>query len=137
MKTSTLTSTDGYFNNLWLIQRFSLSVLLPTASMPMYPEAMNTQMVTIQVDAATAAIIRALQEKADARGLTLDSLLRPLVEEEVNGQQEMNERPLAELLEGLIGVVDSSAPDPSSPPHHTQFGQLLTEEFRKQGLKFP
>lgn len=93
-------------------------------------------MVTIQIDAVTAAILGVLREKAEARGQTLDSLLRPLVEEKSDNQPNMQERPLAELLEGLIGTVDSSVPDPTSPPHHTEFGRLLTEKFRKQGFKF-
>ncbi len=37
---------------------------------------------------------------------------------------------------GLSVNVDSRVPDPSSPQRPTLFGQLLTEEFRKQGLKF-
>jgi hypothetical protein len=102
----------------------------------MYSERMSTQIVTIQIDAATAAILGALREKAEARGQTLDSLLQPLVEEKTDAQPEMEERPLTELLEGLIGLVDSSVPDPASPPHHTEFGRLLTEKFRKQGFKF-
>ncbi|MGH9843488.1 MAG: hypothetical protein ACREEM_32520 [Blastocatellia bacterium] len=110
---------------------------MPATIALMYPESMSTQMVTIHVDAASAAILGALQEKAEARGQTLDSLLRPLVEDEPNWQPEVEERPLAELLEGLIGAVDSSVADPSSPPHHTEFGRLLIEKFRKQGLKFP
>lgn len=42
---------------------------------------MSLQMTTIEVDQNTAAILRALQEKAEAQGTTLDVLLKPLTEE--------------------------------------------------------
>jgi len=42
---------------------------------------METRTITIQVDVSTAALLHALQERADAQGITLDELLRPLAEE--------------------------------------------------------
>ncbi|MBO0721083.1 MAG: hypothetical protein J2P41_09685 [Blastocatellia bacterium] len=47
---------------------------------------MNSQMVTIELEASAAEILRALQEKAEARGVTLEALLRTLIEE--NGTQK-------------------------------------------------
>ena len=41
---------------------------------------METQTVTIEVDQSAAAIIRALQEQAEAQGVTLTTLLLPLAE---------------------------------------------------------
>jgi hypothetical protein len=52
--------------------------------------SMETQTVTIQVDAATAVM---LQERAKARGVSLDTLLRQLAEG-LNGEQ--TERPFYE-----------------------------------------
>ncbi len=55
-----------------------------------------------------------------------------------NGTQPLeNERPLSELLEGLIGVVDSSAPTPPFPHKQRAWGEAIEEKFRKQGLKIP
>ena len=62
-------------------------------------------MVTIQVDASTAEILRALQERADARGVSLDELLRPLVENgeahHAKGQQEKQGRTWADVIAEL------------------------------------
>ena len=41
---------------------------------------MSAEMTTIQVDRDTAEILRALKVKAEAQGVTLDTLLRPLTE---------------------------------------------------------
>jgi hypothetical protein len=41
---------------------------------------MNTQTITVELQPSTAAILRALQVKAEAQGVTLDSLLLPLAE---------------------------------------------------------
>jgi hypothetical protein len=42
---------------------------------------MEPQTVTIELDPSAAAVLRALQEKAEAQGLTLYEILRPLAEE--------------------------------------------------------
>jgi hypothetical protein len=48
--------------------------------------------------------------------------------------ESISERPLAELLSGVIGLVDSSkAQNTSSTP----FSTALAEKFRKQGLRIP
>jgi hypothetical protein len=47
------------------------------------------------------------------------------------------ERTLAEALEGLVGVIDSREPAPSFPQKKSDWGEIITEKFRKQGLKLP
>ena len=44
------------------------------------------------------------------------------------------ERPLADLLEGLTGSVNS-AEVPAGERRHTAFSELLTQKFQKQGLR--
>ena len=44
------------------------------------------------------------------------------------------ERPLSELLTGLIGVVDSSRTDNATP---TPLSTALADKFRKQGFRIP
>jgi hypothetical protein len=41
---------------------------------------MEPQTVTVELDPSAAAILRALKEKAEAQGLTLYDILRPLAE---------------------------------------------------------
>ena len=52
-------------------------------------------------------------------------------------QRSIEERPLSELLEGLIGVIDSSEPSPASSRKRSAYGDAIIEKFRKQGLKLP
>lgn len=40
------------------------------------------QLTTIEVDQSTAVLIQTLKERAHAQGVTIDALLRPLVEDE-------------------------------------------------------
>jgi hypothetical protein len=47
---------------------------------------MEPETVTVEIEASAAKILRALQEKAVAHGVTLETLLRPLIEE--NGTQK-------------------------------------------------
>ena len=54
---------------------------------------MNTSTTTIEVDTSTAQILQALKAKAATNGTTLDSLLRPLAESEV---QPVEDKPLYE-----------------------------------------
>ncbi len=88
-------------------------------------------------------IAQAIIAQATASGLSVNDYLARLLELALtNGLPqelalaEAPQEPIEELFDELSGVVDSRAPDPSSPPRPTLFGQLLTEEFRKQGLKF-
>ncbi len=54
---------------------------------------MTPQMVTVEVDQNTALTLERLKEKAALQGVTVDSLIRPLVE---NGSHLKEERPLYE-----------------------------------------
>jgi hypothetical protein len=94
--------------------------------------------MTVQIEVREETAMR-LQAIADALQLSLDDYLARIAAlvplHASNAEQKaQEERPLAELLEGLVGVLDSSArdPDPSAKPRHTLFGQLLIEQFRKQ-----
>ena len=72
---------------------------------------MTPQLVTIEVDQNTALTLERLKEKAFAQGVTVDSLIRPLVE---NGSNELTEeRPLyataspQELAQAYLDWVNS------------------------------
>lgn len=50
----------------------------------------------------------------------------------------VEERPLAEALKGLIGVIDSRLPyTPRNRPKCDAFGEGVIEKLRKQGLTLP
>jgi hypothetical protein len=57
----------------------------------------------------------------------------------MNGERRAYEGPMPyELVEDLIGSVDSSLPeDPDSPPHRPPVYYLIAEKPRKQGLNAP
>lgn len=65
--------------------------------------------------------------------------VRLMVLDEIqNGTQSPGEeRPLSELLEGLIGVIDSSEPVPPFLHKQRAWGEAIEEKYRKQGLKIP
>jgi hypothetical protein len=63
---------------------------------------MSVQMITIEVDQNTAAILQALQEKAARRGTTLDELLKPLAEEESEVVASQEAPPRNEALLAVI-----------------------------------
>ena len=46
------------------------------------------------------------------------------------------ERSLADALQGIAGVIDSTEESPDRHPP-TPFSEILAEKFRKQGLKIP
>ena len=50
------------------------------------------------------------------------------------GSGSIEERPLSELLQGLIGAVDSTK-GPESRHAHTTFGELIARKFERQGLR--
>ena len=54
---------------------------------------MNSPTTTIEVDSSAALILQASKAKAEAQGISLATLLRPLADNEVNGTVE---RPLYE-----------------------------------------
>ena len=47
---------------------------------------------------------------------------------------DIQERPLPDLLNDLIGLVDSTE---AQSTHQTAFSTALAEKFRKQGLRIP
>ncbi|MFN0112493.1 MAG: hypothetical protein ACKVZH_26845 [Blastocatellia bacterium] len=96
---------------------------------------MNSATTTIEFDQTTAAILQVLKEKAAAQGFSLAELLRPLAEA-TNGVYSEEAKTPFELSSDLIGSIDSSVPDPTSPPKHTAFGQHLLEKHRKQSETF-
>lgn len=92
--------------------------------------AMETQTVTIEVAPQLAALLLTLQQRAEAQGKTLDAFLRELVEARENRAQTAVTP--YELVADLIGAVDSSIPDPTSPPRHTTFGAHLLEKHHQE-----
>ena len=44
-----------------------------------------------------------------------------------------NERPLSEVLQGMVGVVDSRT-DSRHEPYRTAVGDLIAAKFRRQGV---
>lgn len=85
----------------------------------------------------TETTYQVLMEEVRARGITPEEWVRSYLP--LNGHHEESDETWGERLErlGLIGMIDSSQPDPDSPPRHTEFGRLLAEKFRKQGLRIP
>lgn len=59
---------------------------------------------------------------------TVSRAAAPVPADEVQG-----ESPLSEVLQGLVGVVDSRT-DPRPEPRRTAVGDLIAEKFRKQGV---
>jgi hypothetical protein len=53
------------------------------------------------------------------------------------GQSALEERPLSELLEGLIAVIDSREPFTQPERERDAFGEAVVEKLRKQGLRLP
>ena len=81
---------------------------------------MESETVTIEVDVSTAAILRSLAEKANAQGVTLDTLLRPLVEHgeahHVEAQQENQGRTWVDVIDELDAMPseENCSPDLST-----------------------
>jgi hypothetical protein len=74
---------------------------------------------------------------ARARGKSVDDYLKSLLpsDPEETDDEETIGRRLAR--KSLIGLIDSSQPDPDSPPLDTPFGRILAEKFKKQWLTLP
>ncbi len=98
--------------------------------------------VTLQEQIAPD-IAQAIRTLASAHGQSVNDYLRNLLglnterRVELGSGEESEEKPLVELLQGLTGVVDSSVPDPASPPRLTDFGQHLLEKHLKQAENLP
>lgn len=95
---------------------------------------MNTQ---IEIREETAAKLRAV---ASALHLSLDKYLARIADlvapQPANGQSQAAEMTPYELVEDLIGSVDSSLlEDPAAPPHRPPMYHLVAEKLKKQGLK--
>jgi hypothetical protein len=95
---------------------------------------------TLELD---SAVIQILRTKATAQGLSPEALLRKLLESE-NGVNDHSQTSYAKSeqptltpyqiaqAKGLLGAVDSSVPNPDSPPIDTEFGRHLLAEYEKQ-----
>jgi hypothetical protein len=95
--------------------------------------------VQIEVREETAA---KLQSIANALQLSLDEYLSRIADlvsiSQTNGQEKTEVLTPFELVEDLIGSVDSSLPnDPAAPPHRPPMYHFVAEKLRKQGLKVP
>ncbi len=97
-----------------------------------------------QIAPDTAQAIVAL---ASAHGQSVNDYLRKLLglNGESNGELNYSNKTQANaesdvtpyaLIADLVGSVDSSIPDPDSPPRHTAFGQYLLEKHRRQAEGF-
>lgn len=76
-----------------------------------------------------------LQAVAEAKGLSPEEWIAAKVKEE-RPTKESDGRPLAEVLAGLVGVIDSSSALPHSGYPDTEFTRGLVEKYERQGLKF-
>ncbi len=98
--------------------------------------------VQIEVSLETAQIIEALKVNAAALNLSLEAYLRRIIEAisllQANGSRSVSEqRPLSELLEGLIGVIDSREPYERPLKERNAFGTAVIAKLEKQGIKLP
>jgi hypothetical protein len=98
--------------------------------------------VQIEVSPEAAQIIEVLRVNAAALNLSLEAYLRRIIEAapllQTNGAQAaLEERPLSELLEGLIGVIDSREPYERTEKERDAFGRGVIAKLEKQGIKLP
>jgi hypothetical protein len=76
-------------------------------------------------------IYRDLERVAREQGLTPAGWIASTLS---GGAGATDKRPLSDLLQGLIGVVDSTRETQGGQPH-TPFSELITRKFEKQGLR--
>ena len=60
-------------------------------------------------------------------------LLLPETEMEENGQQA----PVSDILAELFAAAENAKPEPGKPssdPYEAEFGEIIAEKYRKQGL---
>ena len=98
--------------------------------------------VRIEVSPEAAQIIEVLRVNAAALNLSLEAYLRRIIEAapllQINGgQAALEERPLSELLEGLIGVIDSREPYERLEKERDAFGRGVIAKLEKQVVKLP
>jgi hypothetical protein len=75
-------------------------------------------------------LYRDLERVARERGLTPADWIATTL----GGSGAIGQQPLSELLQGLIGAVDSTKEQRSSQAG-TPFGELLARKFERQGLR--
>ena len=75
-----------------------------------------------------------LKKLAEARNVTPEEWVAAKVLEE--RPKDLEERPLSELLEGLIGAIDSSE-EPLRGHPRTRLGDLIAAKLERQGIKRP
>ena len=76
-------------------------------------------------------LYRDLERVAQERGLTLADWIATTLP---GGSNAIGQQPLSELLQGLIGAVDSTTEQRRSQAR-TPFGELIAREFERQGLR--
>jgi hypothetical protein len=93
----------------------------------MYASGMSTKSVTIQVAPQVAEILQALQEKAEAEGVSLDTLLLPLVPLKDEEKRPFYETASTEeWLKAFNEWVDSH--DPNTPVILDDSREVLYED---------
>ena len=75
-----------------------------------------------------------LKKLAEARNVTPEEWVEAKVLEE--RPKDLEERPLSQLLEGLIGAIDSSE-EPLGGHPRTKLSDLIAAKLEKQGIKRP
>jgi len=78
-------------------------------------------------------LYRDLEKVARERGLTPADWIAATLP---GRSGSINEQPLSELLQGLIGAVDSTK-EPRSGRAGTPFSELIARKFERQGLRRP
>jgi hypothetical protein len=76
-------------------------------------------------------LYRDLERVAPERGITPADWIATVLPA---GSCPAEPQPLSELLNGLIGAVDSTQ-EPKSDQARTPFGELIAKKFERQGLR--
>lgn len=76
-------------------------------------------------------LYRDLERVARERGLTPADWIATTL---LGGSGSIEQQPLSELLEELIGAVDSTK-EPRSGPARPAFSELIARKFERQGLR--
>jgi hypothetical protein len=78
-------------------------------------------------------LYQVLEKAARERGLTPADWIAATLP---SNSASIEERPLGELLQGLIAAVDSTT-EPRTGGARTPFGELIARKFERQGLHRP
>ena len=76
-------------------------------------------------------LYRDLERVARERGLTPADWIASTLP---GGSGSIDQEPLSDLLQGLIGVVDSTN-EPRSDRARTSYGERIARKFERQGLR--